>query len=421
MQKKSRRGFIKTSSTAALGITILPDSITILKKGRIAGANDRIRIGMIGCGNNGTANMKLLYESARDNNIEMEVVALCDTWRIAREETNSIIKGWYGRDASLHVSFKELLDLKHVDAVYIGTPDHLHTLHLEAAAQAGKHVYVQKPMAMEMDKLIRAYDAVKAAGVIVQVGTQVRSNPGIVGAKEAYENGLLGKLSRIEECRNSSKPYWYKYLRNVKKEDVDWKEFINDRKMRPFSSDQYSAWYGYYDFSHGPITNLGTHFIDTVHYITGAKFPESCVCLGGIFTWKDEHKFTVPDCIQATWIYPEGFLVSSSNNTGNSSGSVRNIYGEKAMINISDPKNPVISDRGAPRPDGSIKGEKAVTPVDRPSHHLDWLLCMRENRTTHAPIEAGYQHSVAALMAVKSFETGRKTVYDHKNRVIKTV
>lgn len=421
MQKKTRRGFLKTSSAASLGVTVLPESVTILKKGRIAGANDRIRIGFIGCGNNSVGNMKLLYESARENNIDMEIVALCDTWRVAREETNALIRSWYGRDASLHVSYRELLSLKHVDAVYIGTPDHLHTLHLEASAQAGKHIYVQKPVAMEMDKLVRAYDAVKAAGVVVQTGTQIRSTPGIFGAREAYKNGLLGKLSRIEECRNSSKPYWYRYLRDVKKEDVDWKEFLNDRRSRPFSSDQYSAWYGYYDFSHGPITNLGAHFIDTVHFITGAKFPESCVCLGSIFTWKDEHNFTVPDCVQATWIYPEGFLVSSSNNTANSSGSVRNLYGDKAMLNISDPRNPVISDRGAPNPDGSIKGEKPVTPVDCPLHHLDWLQCMLNGRTPNASIEAGYQHSVAVLMAVRSFETGRKTVYDHKKRVKNTV
>ena len=276
-------------------------------------------------------------------------------------------------------------------------------------------------MAMEMDKLVRAYDAVKSAGVIVQVGTQLRSMPGIVGAREAYRSGVLGKLSRIEECRNSSKPYWYRYLRDVKKEDVDWKEFLNDRPMRPFSSDVYSAWYGYYDFSHGPITNLGTHFIDTVHFITGAQFPESCVCLGSIFTWKDEHNFTVPDCVQATWIYPEGFLVSSSNNAGNSSGSVRNFYGDKGMLNISDVKNPTISDSGAPRGDGTIKGSKPVDPVDGPNHWLDWLQSMRDGRTPNAPIEAGYHHSVAALMAVKSFETGRKAIYDHKKRVIKTV
>jgi predicted dehydrogenase len=406
MKNVSRREFIKNSGAATLGMTVLPESITILKKGRIAGANDRIRLGLIGCGSNGVNNMKLIYEDGRNHGMNVEVVAVSDPWRIAREKANAVVKEISGRNASQHESYRDLLALDHVDAVYIGSPDHVHATQMEAAALAGKHIFVQKPMAMDMKELIRAYDAVKSSGVIVQVGTQTRSRPEIVGARELYKSGVLGKLSRVEECRNSPKPYWYRYLKDVRKEDVNWKEFLYNRPMRPFNPDEYSAWYGYSDFSHGPITNLGSHFIDTVHYITGAQFPESCVCLGGILTWKDKHKFTNPDSVQATWMYPEGFLLSSSNNCGNGMGSVRNFYGEKGMLNIS---NNTYTDKGAPHPDGSIEGEKRVVPVERPSHGLDWLQCMRNGGTPHAPIEAGYQHSVAGLMAVISYQTGRKS------------
>jgi predicted dehydrogenase len=154
-----------------------------------------------------------------------------------------------------------MLEMKDLDPIMIASPDHLHTLHLEAVAKAGKNVYVEKPLAMEMEKLISATDAVKESGVVVQIGTQLRSLPGINGAREAFSRGEIGKLSRVEECRNSSRPYWYGYLRDVKKEDVDWKEFLNDRPWRPFNADMYSAWYGYYDFSHGPIPNLGAHLL----------------------------------------------------------------------------------------------------------------------------------------------------------------
>ncbi len=239
--------------------------------------------------------------------------------------------------------------------------------------------------------------------------------------RDLFRSGILGKLSRVEECRNSEQPYWYRYLKDVKQEDVDWKEFLSDRPMRPFSAELYSGWYGYSDFSHGPISGFGSHFIDLVHFITGAKFPESCVCLGGTFTWKDEHQFTAPDCVQATWIYPEGFLVSSSNNLGHGMGSVRNFYGDKGMINADNWNAPTYSDRGSPRRDGTIKGENPVAPVERPDHFLDWLQCIRTGGTPHAPIEAGYQHAVAVLMAAKSFETGRKAVYDSKKRKIRTI
>lgn len=420
MKEISRRKFIKNSAIAALGVGIMPESLTILKQGRAIGANDRIRIGIIGCGKRGNnVFMDGVYKHAAEMNVE--IVALSDPWRISREEANLKVKKWFGRDARQVVSHKSLLELDNIDAVMIASPDHLHTTHLEAAAKAGKHIYVEKPLAMDLDKLIKAVDAVKKAGVVVQVGTQLRSLPGIMGARELYRQGKLGKLSRVEECRNQQRPYWYGYLRDVKEEDVDWKEFLGDRPFRPFNPDMYSAWYGYYDFSHGPIPNLGAHFIDVVHFVTGAKFPESCVCSGGIFTWDDEHKFTNPDSIQATWIYPEGFLVSSSNNLGNSKGSVRNFYGDKGMMNMASWGSPSYTDEGAPRPDGTINGEKPVTPIKQPDHFLNWLQCIRDNKTPIAPIEAGYQHAVAVIMAMKSYETGRKTIYDADKRKIITV
>jgi len=256
---------------------------------------------------------------------------------------------------------------------------------------------------------------------VVQVGTQLRSLPGIAGARNLYRSGIIGNLSRIEECRNSEQPYWYQYLKDVKQKDVDWKEFLADRPIRPFRSDTYSGWYGYSEFSDGPISGFGSHFIDMVHFITDAKFPESCVCLGSTFTWEDEHKFTNPDCIQATWIYPEGFLVSSSNNLGNGAGSTRNFYADKGMLNVDNWNRPTYSGKGAPRRDGTIhEGENPVKEVERPDHFLDWLQCIRNGGTPIAPIEAGYQHAVAVLMAAESFKTGRKTIYDPKQRIIRT-
>ena len=420
MKKLSRKVFIKNSTIAALGMAALPGSLSIMQKGRAIGANDRIRIGIIGCGDRGAnAHMPGVNDHAKAANIE--IIAVCDPWRVAREQANAKVKEWFGRDARQLVSYRDLLAMKEVDAVMIASPDHVHTLHLEAAAKAGKHIYVEKPMAMEMDKLVRAVDAVKAAGTVVQVGTQVRSFPGIIGARDLLKSGALGKLSRVEECRNSEQPYWYRYLKDVKQEDVDWKEFLSDRPMRPFSSDLYSGWYGYADFTHGPISGFGAHFMDLVHFITGAPFPESCVCLGGTHTWNDEHKFTAPDCVQATWLYPEGFLVSSSNNLGHGMGSVRNFYGDKGMINAGNWTAPTFTENGAPRRTGSSKVETKIVPVERPDHFLDWLQCIRSGATPHASIDAGFQHAVAVLMAQKSYETGRKAIYDPKKRIITTV
>jgi predicted dehydrogenase len=351
--------------------------------------------------------------------VDFEITAVCDPWRIAREKANAKVKEWFGREARAFTSYRDLLARGEVDAVMIASPDHVHTTHLEAAARAGKHVYVEKPLGYDLAHLIRAVDAVKQAGIIAQVGTQLRSLPGIVGARTLFQSGVLGKLSRIEECRNTDRPYWYQYLKDVKEADVDWKEFLHDRPKRPFRADLYSGWYGYYEFSRGPISGYGSHFIDMVHYITGAKFPASCVCLGGTFTWNDEHQFTAPDCAQATWIYPEGFLVSSSNNLGNGFGSCRKFYADKGVLKVDNWNAPTYSAEGGPRRDRSIRGEKPVPLVERPDHFLDWLQCLRTGATPHAPIDAGFQHGVAVLMADESYRTGRKVTYDPAKRTLR--
>ncbi len=413
-----RRDFLRRSAGLALGVAMASGGrLTAVERKRSIGANDRIRIGVIGCGDRGcNAHMEGVYKHAEAMNLE--IVALADPWRIAREQANAKVRQWFGRDARQCVSYRELLTWDNIDAVMIASPDHLHTTHLEAAARAGKHIYVEKPLATEMDRLVRAVDAVRAAGVVVQVGTQIRSLPGIVGARDLWQSGIFGKASRIEECRNGERPYWYQYLKEMKEEDLDWKEFLLDRPMRPFRADIYSGWYGHYEFSRGPSNNLGAHFIDLVHFITGAKFPQSCVSLGGTFTWKDEHQFTAPDCVQTTWIYPEGFLVSSSNNLGNGSGNGRKFFGTKGVLNLDNWNAPTFNAAGGPQRDGSIRGVNQVTPVEHPDHYLDWLQCMRNGGTPNASIEAGYQHAVAVLMAMQSYDTGRKTIYDHEKRVI---
>ncbi len=361
--------------------------------------------------------MEGIYKHVAETNFE--IVAVCDPWRLHREQAAAMAKQWFGREPRQFVSYRDLLAMDGIDAVMISSPDHLHTTHLEAAANAGKHIYVEKPLATEMDRLVRAVDAVKRAGTVVQVGTQLRSEPEIVGMREVMRSGVLGKISKIEEHRNRTKPYWYQYLgRGVREEDVDWKEFLGDRPMRPFNPSQYEAWYGYWEFSQGPVAQWGAHFLDTAHFIMDASFPVSCMCTGAVVTWKDEHRFTAPDCVSATWLYPEGYMLCSSNNLGNSMGSRKLFYGSKGTLNLDDAS---YSAEGGIERDGSIRGKVAVPSVERPDHYMNWLQCMRSGETPQASIDAGYLHAVAVLMAVVSHETGKQTFYNAASRTIRTV
>ena len=190
------------------------------------------------------------------------------------------------------------------------------------------------------------------------------------------------------------------------------------RPMRPFDGKLLTGWYGYREFSDGPLANLACHFIDLYNYIVGATLPVSCVAQGGIFTWKDEYGFTCPDQCQAVWTYPEGFMVSYSTNFGNSAGNVLRIYGDQGVIDLTDWQAPTYSQSGAIKPSKLPAQEKPVSPVQTADHFLDWLQCLRTRKNCNAPIEAGYRHCVPALMAVRAMDTGRRQVYDPQKREI---
>ena len=409
----SRRQFLKTASVGAAALAVSASSYA-----RIVGANERIAIGVIGCGSRGLdAHMPGVQKFAKEQNIE--ITAVCDPWRLRREAAMAKTKEWFGREARAFTSYRDLVPLKDVDAIMIASPDHVHTTHLKAVAEAKKDVYCEKPLSMDLESLKAACDAVKANNVVCQIGTQLRSLPSMTGCRELYKTGILGKVGRIEQCRNSEQPYWHAYLKEVKEEDVDWKEFLMDRPMRPFSSDQYSGWYGYRDFSGGPVPGFGSHYIDLVHYITGAKFPSSAVCLGGTYTWKDEHAFTCPDHVQALWTYPEGFMVSYSSNFGNGGSNTFRILGDQGTLDLVNWTSPVLTAEGGSKKKGDIRGKKEVEEVPTPDHFLDWLQCLRNRKTPNASIDAGYQHAVAVIMAMTAFDTGRRQIYDTEKREIR--
>jgi len=412
MEQKTRRDFLKT---AGIGTAV---TLSALSYSRIAGANDRIAIGMIGCGGRSRDHFRQI--SAYKDKENVEIIAVCDPWKEKREQVAQMVKDVYGKDPQQFESYQDLLSKAKVDAVLIASADHVHCLHLEASAKAKKHAYCEKPLAKNMKELISAYDAVKENKVVVQIGTQLRSYPSFTGAKEVYKSGILGNVARVEQCRNDSRPYWYSRIReDLKAEDVNWKEFTAGVTDKPFDPVFCSGWYGYREFSDGAIPGWGSHFIDLVHYITGAKFPNTAVCSGGIYTWKDKYNFTCPDHIQVLWTYPEGFMVSYSTNFGNGAGNTFKIFGNQGLMDLQDWNNPILLPDGAYTKTDALKEKVEIEPIERPDHILDWLQCMRSGNEPNASIDAGYQHSVACIMAMIAYDTGKRQIYDPEKREIR--
>ncbi len=393
---------------------------TALAYSRILGANERIRVANVGCGRRNLLRDLLDVKDAAG----IEIAAVCDTWRQKRERAAATVKEFTGREPLATPRFAEVVARKDIDAVVIGTPDHQHCTQLVEAVEAGKDVYVEKPLAMNMRELLRAYDAVKRSGRIVQVGTQMRSYRQAGGLKNYLASGALGKILKVEQARNGYSPYWMSYGGNAfanekpTEADVDWKAFLMGRKQIPFNADMYQNWYGYRAFSSGPHTNLMVHFIDLVHFTTGVNCPVRVVAHGGTFRWKNQ--FDAPDSVEVVLEYPEGFLVRYCSVFGNSGNNFAKWFGTRGTVDGKrlSPRDPwTASGEGSGEPD-RLTAEVEVPQVESPHHMQNFFDCVRSRRQPIAPIEAGYAHSVAVIMAEEALTSGRRQTYDPARRAL---
>lgn len=405
----TRRSFVTTS--------VALSAVGQLKAQRVIGANDRIGIGIIGCGDRGRrALLSGVLEFAEETNVEVR--AVCDIWRQQRETAAAQVTQARANDPKQIEMYHDLLAIPEIDAVVIATPDHLHCTHLIAAVEAGKDVYVEKPLAMDMKELNKAVDTVKKSDRVVQMGTQIRSSGPAKGAREFVQSGGLGDIFKIEQSRNGYEPYWHrKGERTIAESDTKWREFLAHRKDRPWDPDQYTAWFGYRDFSRGPHSNLMVHFIDLVHYITGPTAPTRVVTMGGTYRWKDAR--TAPDSVETVLEYPDkGFLVRYCSMFGIADNSYMKFFGPRGVMDASNWSAPYSISGARSGERDHILPDAFIPETESTPHMLNWLQCLRTRKTPNAPIEAGYNHSVAVIMSDESMIQGRRMVHDPKARKI---
>ena len=399
----TRRSFVAGSALTALSAT------------RVRGANDRIGVGILGCGRRNLLGEALEH---RDQG-NAEVRAICDIWRQQREDGAARVREASGKAPELIHAYEDLLARDEIDAVIIGTPDHQHCLQLIDAVKAGKDVYVEKPLAMDLGELNQAYDAVKASDRVVQMGTQVRSFPTSVAARSFVRSGGLGSIFKIEQSRNSYKPYWYRYAeRRLEKSDTDWKRFLLQREPRPWDPQQYAGWFGYRDFSQGPHANLGVHFFDLVHYVTDAVAPARSVAMAGCYRW-DKDGFDAPDSVEVMFEYPDkGFLVRYCSTFGVRGNNYLKFFGTRGEMDATRWGEPFLISGETVEDEDRIQEGETIPEVESVPHMLNFLECVRSRETPNAPIEAGYNHSIAALLADESFVRGRRVEFDPEEREI---
>jgi len=444
-QKESvgRRSFL-IAGGAVLGSSALSYS-------RILGANDRISLGHIGIGNRGRELASIAADLKDSHKVEM--TAVCDLWKTNLERAVQKTEQMFARTPRSYQYCEDLLNLKDVDAVLISTADFQHAPLLKMTIEAGKDAYCEKPMANVLEEAKAVRDAVKACNAIVQIGTQHRSEPYQIGARDWIAAGEVGPVGKVEIVWNFHGPRWRgrPEVKQIREEDTDWRKWLLDKPYRPFDPRAYFEFRLYHEFSSGIPDQWMSHGIDMVHHLMDDYFPKSAVAHGGVYSWPDGRE--TADTFHALLEYPKGFLVSYSTSFGNDSDSSTRIMGKKAtLINIGGEGSrrwKLVEDKGTHesnpfirRPERLLKladdklrsmpltqrlmtgaiektyGPLPFTSDKNPTHMKNWFECMRTRKQPNATVEHGFAQSVAVIMAARAQREGKKLYWDAATETI---
>jgi len=441
LNASNRREFLKVGSAALAATTV---SWNAKSYAAVVGANDRVRVGIIGCGDRMKGgDLPAFHQHAKDMNFQ--IVAVSDIWKRQREMGADFIEKLCGGRPDQVRNNDELYARKDVDAVIIATADFQHAYHGIEAVEAGRDAYVEKPTAHTMPDARKFLAAVKKSDRIVQIGTQRRSTPSYMKAAEYIKSGKFGEIVMVEMTWNVNQPgRWRRpdVVPLLKEEDTDWKRYLLNRTMVPFDARKYLEFRLFWPYSSGIPDQWLVHQIDTVHWFTGLPHPRSCVANGGIYLWKDGR--TNWDTMTAVFDYgplddpSKGFQVQYSSRFTNSAGGVKELYySNGGMIDM---------DKQTVTPTGGMNAKYAaemkMQPNLLPSFSLvekaetvstdantggdpqtsanmrNWMECVRSRKTPNAPVEAGYSHSIALCMNVAAIQTGQKVTFNDKTQQV---
>jgi predicted dehydrogenase len=399
----SRRRFL--GSTTLAGTSLLAGRM--LAADAPAGANDRLSIGMIGVGDRGMDHVKSIASLAKDHNVE--ITAVCDVWRPNLDRAAAAVKEKWGKSPRTSTRFADLFG-KDVDAVVIATPDFGHTPIMIETLAAGKDVYVEKPMSLEVEGANRALDLAREKNAVVQVGTQRRSDGQFLAAAKLLAGGVLGKISRVSAEYNFNEARWARGFDDCKAADVDWDAYLFNRPNRDFDPRLLRRWQLYNMCTNGLSGLWMTHYVDAVNMLLGTTYPTSVVALGGDYVWKDGREHG--DTFRALLDYPEGFLMAWGMGLGNEAGRYWTIHGTQGTLDL---EAWMLLRAGGK--DTSIKDQR-IPPEPTTSHMGNWFECIRTRKRPRADIEFGHQHSLATIMAAEALHSGQRQKYDAPKRAI---
>ena len=372
---------------------------TALSYSRVYGANERVQLGLIGCGERGRSDMGKFVKSGT-----VDVAAVCDIYGAQIDAAKQIAPN--SKSFSDH---RKLLEMKEVDAVLIGVPDHWHAAVAMDALNAGKDVYVEKPLTLKIEEGPPIVKAARVNNRICQVGMQQRSGKHYLEAKQLYmDTAKLGKITLARTWWHGNSYHLRKAPDRLKDQpsNLDWAHFLGPLKWRDWDPQQYWNWRAYLDFGGGQVTDLFTHWIDVVHMFMGADIPIAAQASGGVYNYKDGR--TAPDTINVLLEYPQQFTATFEATL------VPGVTGEG--IEFCGTQGRLYIDRGRYEFTPVGRGAKPVvvkasTDLDQ-DHIQNFLDCVKSRKLPNGDVLIGHRSAQASHLGNISYMQKRRIDFD---------
>ena len=411
MADSTRREFVKQ---AALGTVAL----AALSPARVFGANDRVRVGMIGVGGRGQELLKQVQQVPN-----AQLVAIADIYSLHREQAKQMAPGIDVLD-----DHRRLLERKDIDAVIVASPLHIHKLHFVDVLAAGKDLYSEKTMTWSIAEAEECLAAAKKSDRVVQIGLQHESSGSLADARDWLKQGIVGNVTQVESWMSRNTPHgqgqWVRSIpADCNAQNVNWKAFLNGRPDHGFDANKFINWRLFWEFSGGNVTENMVHQIAWIMTALDLPVPESAYMSGGVFSEKDGRE--VPDTIAVTLNFPGKVVTWQSTFSNNhfglgerilgSDGSIEHLWGTNDMVTGRSVQSVRYYPEKVNRPNGAaLAGES-----QNQDHMANWIDCVRTRKTPNAPVEIGYRSAVAAHMANISYRQKQRVTLEEA-RAFKT-
>ena len=428
----TRREFIKKTSVAAAAAatvnlfkTPVYGQTQAPSPGSVVGANSRLVVGYIGVGNQGMAHVTGQKVNAAANNVAQ--AAVCDL-----SKTRVIAaKAYIGGDCQTYDDHRKLLERKDIDAVTIATVDHWHANCAMDAMNAGKHVYVEKPISRYLEEVFAIEKTVKNTGKVLQVGSQICSDASWHKAAELIKSGAVGQLVLAQDSymRNNPKGEWNYDIKDwCKPDDLNWDRWQGQvHNKTDFNADAYFRWRKYYPYCAGLLGDLVPHRLHPLMLATGApEFPSRVVALGNKSWHTDKNtpgtpERDSPEQIEILAEFPSGLNILVTSSSVNEQGLNSMIRGHKATlymgINSVDLKpEKAFADDIEPQSFDHLEpsGQKI------PEMEKNWFECIRSGQKPYGNIDLAVRVQTVISLAEMSNRLNIMCLFDEATRKITT-